>query len=206
MGSAIGQGLTSPATLPRLAWGAQAMTAFEFIFPLFGLLVGLTYTEMLAGLARAIKSSRQVTIGWLVPLLGVLILINLTMFWYGSWQMRDVVTPTSSALLMTLLVGGTYYLAASLVFPNAEDNVTDLDEHFFRVRRASLLAIAFCNLLGLGLIARNAGWSMEPIWWIVNLAFLAVLVLAAFVPGRKLIAGLMLVMIGFHGVGVVLGR
>jgi hypothetical protein len=60
------------------------MTAFEFVFPLFGLLVGLTYTEMLSGLARALKSSRHVRIGWLVPLLGVLVLINLTMFWYGA--------------------------------------------------------------------------------------------------------------------------
>jgi hypothetical protein len=182
------------------------MTAFEFIFPLFGLLVGLTYTEMLAGLARALKSSRQVKIGWLVPLLGVLILINLTMFWYGAWQMRHVAVPTSGALLMTLLVGGTYYLAASLVFPNVEDNVADLDDYFFRIRRQSLLAIAFCNLLGLGLVAGNAGWAMQPIWWIVNSIFLIVLLAAAFVSGRRTIGGLMLLMISFHGIGVLLGR
>ena len=182
------------------------MTAFEFIFPLFGLLVGLTYTEMLAGLARALKSSRDVKIGWLVPLLGVLILINLTMFWYGAWQMRHVAVPTSGALLMTLLVGGTYYLAASLVFPNAEDSVADLDEHFFRVRCQSLLAIAFCNLLGLGLVASNSGWAMDPIWWIVNAVFLIVLLTSAFIPGRRTIAALLLLMIAFHGLGVLLGR
>jgi hypothetical protein len=182
------------------------MTAFEFIFPLFGLLVGLTYTEMLAGLARALKSSRHVKIGWLVPLLGVLILINLTMFWYGAWQMRHVAVPTSGALLMTLLVGGTYYLAASLVFPNAEDNVADLDVHFFRVRRPSLIAIAFCNLLGLGLVASNAGWSMQPTWWAVNGVFLLVLLATAVVKPPKVIAGLLLMMIGFHGLAVVIGR
>jgi hypothetical protein len=182
------------------------MTAFEFIFPLFGLLVGLTYTEMLAGLARALKSSRHVKIGWLVPLLGVLILINLTMFWYGAWQMRHVAVPTSGALLMTLLVGGTYYLAASLVFPNAEDNVADLDVHFFRVRRPSLIAIAFCNLLGLGLVASNAGWSMQPTWWVVNSVFLLVLLATAVVKPPKVIAGLLLMMIGFHGLAVVIGR
>lgn len=182
------------------------MTAFEFIFPLFGLLVGLTYTEMLAGLARAVKSSRHVKIGWLVPLLGVLILINLTMFWYGAWQMRHVAVPTSGALLMTLLVGGTYYLAASLVFPNAEDNVADLDDHFFRIRRPSLIAIAFCNLLGLALVANNAGWEMEPVWWGVNAIFLVVLITSALVRRRAVIAGLLLLMIGFHGLGVLLGR
>ncbi|RIX27407.1 hypothetical protein [Sphingomonas edaphi] len=182
------------------------MTAFEFVFPLFGLLVGLTYTEMLAGLARALKSSRHVRIGWLVPLLGILVLINLTMFWYGAWQMRHLAVPTSGTLLMTLLVGGTYYLAASLVFPNAEDNVADLDEHFVRTRRPSLIAIAFCNLLGLALVARNAGWSMPPIWWIVNAIFLIVLIVTAYAQNRRLIAGLLVLMIGFHGLGVLLGR
>jgi len=182
------------------------MTAFEFVFPLFGLLVGLTYTEMLAGLARALKSSRRVRIGWLVPLLGVLILINLTMFWYGSWQMRHLATPTSGALLMTLLVGGTYYLAASLVFPNAEDEVADLDDHFYRVRRQSLVAIAFCNMLGLGLVASNADWAMSPVWWGVNSAFLGVLIAAAFVGRGGAIAALLLMMIGFHGLAVILGR
>ena len=182
------------------------MTAFEFVFPLFGLLVGLTYTEMLSGLARALKSNRHVRIGWLVPLLGVLVLINLTMFWYGAWQMRDLATPTSGTLLMTLLVGGTYYLAASLVFPNAEDDVPDLDEHFFRTRKKSLLAIAFCNLVGLGLIANNAEWTMAPVWWGVNVLFLAVLITAAYVINRRVVVGLLLMMIGFHALGVLLGR
>jgi hypothetical protein len=182
------------------------MTAFEFVFPLFALLVGLTYTEMLSGLARALKSLRHVRIGWLVPLLGVLILINLTMFWYGSWQLRHFAAPTSSSLLMTLLIGGTYYLAASLVFPNAEDKVADLDEHFMKIRRQALLAIAFCNVLGLGLIADKANWAMGILWWSVNLLFLVTLCAAAFVRSRGAIIGLLGVMIAFHGVGVVLGR
>lgn len=182
------------------------MTAFEFVFPLFGLLVGLTYTEMLSGLARALKSNRHVRIGWLVPLLGVLVLINLTMFWYGAWQMRHLAEPTSASLLMTLLVGGTYYLAASLVFPNAEDDVPDLDVHFIRTRRKSLLAIAFCNLLGLGLVANNAGWAMSPIWWGVNALFLIVLVVAAYVNNRRIVVALLLGMISLHGLGVLLGR
>lgn len=182
------------------------MTAFEFVFPLFGLLVGLTYTEMLAGLARALKSSRRIRIGWLVPLLGILILINLTMFWYGAWQMRHITVPTSGALLTTLLIGGTYYLAASLVFPNAEDDVSDLDEHFGRIRRQSLVAIAFCNLLGLGLVAKNAGWQMAPIWWVVNAAFLAILLAAAYVKNRVLTAALLISMISIHALGVALGR
>ena len=182
------------------------MTPFEFVFPLFGLLVGLSYTEMLAGLARAYKSRARIRIGWLVPLLGVLVLINLTMFWYGSWQLRHMAAPTSASLLQILLVGGTYYLAASLVFPAAEDKVEDLDQHFLSVRRLTLAAIAACNVIGLALIADNAGWSMRPMWWIMNGIFLLVLASAAVVRNRGLIAGLLGLMIGLHGLGVLFGR
>ena len=73
------------------------MTAFEFIFPLFGLLLGLSYAEMLAGLARALKSHRHIRIGWLTPLLGLLVLINLTMFWFGAWQFRSSTSTSISS-------------------------------------------------------------------------------------------------------------
>ncbi len=59
------------------------MTAFEFVFPLFRLLVGLSFAEMLSGLARSLKNKREGRVGWPTPLLGTLILINLTMFWQG---------------------------------------------------------------------------------------------------------------------------
>src|SRR4029453_4971384 len=56
-----GQGLSS-----RLRGGAP-MTPFEFIFPLFGLLIGLSYAEILGGLARALKAPGDVRIGWCAP-------------------------------------------------------------------------------------------------------------------------------------------
>lgn len=180
------------------------MTAFEFVFPLFGLLVGLSYTEMLGGLARILKSPRDVRVGWLVPLLGLLVLTNLTMFWYGAWQLRHLASPTSGTLLTTLLVGGVYFLAASLVFPNAGDPVADLDDHFLATRRTALLAITFCNVIGLGLIGDNAGWAMRPIWWAVNGTFLAVLIASAFVPGKRTIIGMLGLMLSFHFLALIL--
>ncbi len=39
---------------------------------------------MLTGLACSLKNKREVQVGWLTPLLGSLILINLTMFWQGA--------------------------------------------------------------------------------------------------------------------------
>jgi hypothetical protein len=181
------------------------MTAFEFIFPLFGLLLGLSYAEMLAGLARALKSHRHIRIGWLTPLLGLLVLINLTMFWFGAWQFREAEVPTSGSLLLTLLIGGIYFLAASLVFPDRDDPVTDLDEHFLSIRRMAILAIATCNLVGLWLLAINAGWVMSRQWWIVNGLWLATLLLTALGRDRRLALAGLVAMIGFHAIGLFFG-
>ena len=40
------------------------MNGFEYIFTLFGLLLGLALAEGLGGLARALKARHRVHIGW----------------------------------------------------------------------------------------------------------------------------------------------
>ena len=176
------------------------MTEFEFVFPLFGLLVGLSIAEMLSGLAHALKSKRDLHVGWLTPLLGTLILINLAMFWQGSWQIREAVTTTSTSLLLVLAVGGTYFLAASMVFPSSGADVRDLDEHFMDNRKVALLAIAACNL---AYFIRVATATNEPIglgWWAGNALFLALLLLAALAPDRRVILATLGILVFAHGV------
>jgi hypothetical protein len=176
------------------------MNAFEFVFPLFALLVGLSMAEMLSGLANALKSKREIRVGWLTPLLGTLILINLAMFWQGSWEIRDSVTTTSSSLLLVLVVGGTYFLAASMVFPSPGAEVRDLDEHFMDYRKVPLLAIAACNL---AFFIRVAMVTNEPIgltWWAANALFVALLLLAALAPDRRVIIATLAILVASHGV------
>ena len=83
------------------------MTPFEFVFPLFGLLIGLSYAEILGGLARSLKAPGDVRIGWLTPLLGAMLLINLTMFWFASWHFRDAELPTRQGFLQMLAMSGS---------------------------------------------------------------------------------------------------
>lgn len=118
------------------------MNGFEFVFPLFALLVGLSVADMLVGLARALKNKREVRVGWLTPLLGLVILLNLTMIWIGAWDMRDVATPSSTGMLFILVVGGAYFLAAAMVFPGIGAEERDLDAYFLEHRRVPLLTIA----------------------------------------------------------------
>ena len=181
------------------------MSAFEFVFPLFALLVGLSMAEMLTGLANALKSKREVQIGWLTPLLGTLILINLAMFWQGSWEMRDAITASSATLLLVLVVGGTYYLAASMVFPLSSANVRDLDLYFMDHRRVPLLAIAACNFIYFIRFAVLANEPIGALWWAGNALFLALLLLAALAPDRRIILATLAFLVVAHGVLLFVG-
>ena len=180
------------------ARGGPRMTAFEFVFPLFGLLVGLSFAEMLAGLARALKNKRHVHVGWLTPLLGLVILVNLSMIWLGAWDMRDVAAPSSAGMLFILVVGGSYFLAASLVFPSSGAEVRDLDDHFMANRKLALLVIAGCNLLYLVRMALKIGGDTGAFWWIGNASFLALLMLAALVRDRRIVLGILAFLVAAH--------
>ncbi len=182
------------------------MTEFEFVFPLFALLIGLSVTEMLSGLAHALKSKRDIHVGWLTPLLGTLILINLAMFWQGSWEIRDGITASSASLLLVIVVGGAYFLAASMVFPSWGSQVRDLDQYFMEHRRVALLAIAACNLV---FFIRVAMIRNDPIgiwWWAGNSLFLALLLVAALAPGRRAVLAALWALIAAHIILLVVER
>ena len=174
------------------------MTEFEFVFPLFALLVGLSIAEMLSGLAHALKSKREIQVGWLTPLLGTLILANLAMFWHGSWEIRDQITVSSGSLLLVLVVGAAYFLAASMVFPSWSSDVRDLDRHYMEHRTVPLLAIAACNLVYFVRIAMLTHDRIYPWWWAANLLFLALLMVAALTPNRRLILASLSALIAAH--------
>ena len=181
------------------------MTGFEFVFPLFGLLVGLSYAEMLAGLARSLKNKRDVHVGWLTPLLGLVVLLNLTMIWLGAWDMRNVAEPSSTGMLFILIVGGAYFLAASMVFPATGAEVRDLDEHFMEHRKVALLTIATCNSLYIGRVAIAHMGEFTAAWWAGNALFVALVIVAALVPSRRVIFSALLFLVGAHMLLLLLG-
>ncbi|WP_448659682.1 hypothetical protein ACPVPU_04085 [Sphingomonas sp. CJ99] len=118
------------------------MSDFEFVFSLYGLLLGLSLAELLGGLARVIevrlRPGNAIRIGWLTPLLGIFVLIDLLSFWSAAWYARSVITVSGDSLMFVTFFAGAYYLAAHLVFPREPEQLADLDEHYFRVRRIVL--------------------------------------------------------------------
>ena len=123
------------------------MSAFEFVFSLFGLLLGLSLVEVLAGLVRTVKARKAVRLGWLTPLLGIFVMLHLTSFWGTAWRLRDHIPATNAALFTGVILAGLYYFAASMVFPERPEEWSDLDEHYFQNKRQVFLGILSCEAI-----------------------------------------------------------
>ena len=154
-------------TPPRLR-GGRGMSPFELVFALFGLLLGLAIAEVLGGFARVLKLRRlgpvPVRIGWLTPLLGLLVILDQTSFWLIAFRLREVIPANALTLLAVLAIVGTYYLASTLIFPDDPTAWPDFDEHYDRQKRFVLGAALAANLavllLSIGLAA--AGVDSAP--------------------------------------------
>ena len=138
------------------------MSAFDLVFAVYGLILGLAITEVLGGFARVLKlkrTARPVRIGWLTPLLGVLVILDLTSFWLLAYDARDQIGANYPTLLAVLVMVGIYYLAASLIFPDEPEAWPDFDDWYDRQNRmvvAGLLTANIMSWVGVGILEAMA--------------------------------------------------
>lgn len=119
---------------------------FEFVFTLFGLLLGLSLAEVLGGYARAMRTRETVPVGFLTPMLGLLVMLDLITFWAITWLARDKIMVANLNLFVGFVITAVYYLAATNIFPASGPQGGGYDEHYFRIKRKVIGAILFCNL------------------------------------------------------------
>jgi hypothetical protein len=176
------------------------MSSFEYIFSLFGLLLGLSLAEVLGGLIRTLKLRRKVRVGWLTPMLGVFVLLDLLSFWTGAWGAREVIPLEYVTLVYGLAVTGAYYMAASLVFPADPEEWPNFDDYFFMHRRQVLIAVWMCNNAVFPVLWFIRGDGAHP-WTIGVVAVYSLLVIAACLSARRWVSAVALV--GLVGVYVL---
>ena len=130
---------------------------FDYIFELFTLLIGLAVAEMLMGFSRILKlrarrkagvdpTAIEVKVGWLVPLLGLLVLVDLGTFWSIVWSMRGVLDMRMAIIFGVLVLIGGYYLVATLVFPDEPELWPDFDAYFWQQKRWVVGGVLLINL------------------------------------------------------------
>lgn len=168
------------------------MSEFEFIFALFGLLLGLSLAEILGGLARVIQAGLQpgsaIRIGWLTPMLGAFVFLDLLSFWRAAWVIRDIVAVSGLTLLSVSVFASAYYLAASLVFPRDTTSHGDFDAHFFRVRRiviGVMLALLVCQVGWYATLPKLAVHLTRPLGLTLTLVLVALMLAAMLARGER---------------------
>lgn len=164
------------------------MSEFEFVFVLYSLVLGLSLVELLTGVGRTLEfklarneGDTAFAIGWLTPLLALFVILDLLSFWVFAWRVRDAVTASTAMVFGVLVFSSAYFLASRLVFPSNPEHFSDLDTHYFRVRRtvfAMLITMVAVQYAFLMTVPEFATLLISPL----NLAMtgmLIVLMLAA---------------------------
>lgn len=175
------------------------MTIFEFVFSLYSLLFGLALTQIFAGFGNTLQERHKLKVGWLTPLLGLFVTVDITSFWAIGWEMKDMFRPDFLYLLCGVLLAGTYYLAARLVFPRNFVEWPDFDIYYFRHRQWVLGGILFCNLVVLSVsIALGSRFFRSPLG-VINLVtyFIPLIALLAVRNKRANIALLLLLLVRY---------
>jgi len=175
--------------------GDASVEKFDFYFALLSLLLGLALTELAGGIATALKVKSRIAIGWLTPLTALVICLDIASFWPILWALRPHVELDMPHVLVGIGLCLTYYIAASLAFPDDMTEVESLDRWFFDYRRFSLggtllVSITFTALETYLNPERLAGLDLLGlIWvykgWIMYLGLLA----CAIVSRSKLVCG-----------------
>lgn len=136
------------------------MSGFDIVFALFGLVLGLAITEVLAGFSRVIKMRREVHVGWLVPVLGLVVLLDLTSFWSQASDMHTIIPGNLLTMMIVLALVGAYYLIATLIFPDDPEKWPDFDVYYDGVNRKVLGGMLAINVVSL--VASGVAFALAP--------------------------------------------
>lgn len=162
------------------------MSAFEFLFSFYGLLLGLSIAELAAGFSRAWDRRGTVAVGWMAPLLAVILITDLVSFWTNSWQMREAVQVSYYLALAAAVVALLYYFAATQVFPRDAATARP-DEHVMAHRKTVVGAVVLSNLLvtvGFSLIM-GSSWGLFTRNLLLNAPYFLLLGAIGWLPGRR---------------------
>ena len=180
------------------------MSGFEFIFSLFGLILGLALAEGLGGLARALKASHRVRIGWPTALLGLFVSCDVVTFWMYGWAMRELLPLSWPVLFGGFVVTAIYFIAASLVFPDDAEAWHDLDTHFDKQRRLVIGGVFLANVALLATVALFAGLPLLSLRNIVTTwSFFPVALLAIVVRDRRIVLAAIVWLIALYPISAV---
>ena len=160
------------------------MTSFDFLFTLFGLVLGLAMAEALGGFVRALKArtlpdaaAARPRIGWLTPMLTLIVIFDLITCWGLAWTIR-----THVPMSLLTMIGGTgfvtvYFIVAGLLWPDAPGEWPDIDDWFDRHKAPIGLLLGGINIAFAAVSVLGGRYSGVPYLQVIYVALLFALAL-----------------------------
>jgi hypothetical protein len=130
------------------------MRPIELLFNLFTLLLGFILIEVLSGLMRTLRArlpsgpgvKTEIRIGWLTPMLGAYVMLNVLLMWGTLWAYGEIIPVGYDTMTAGLILCSFYYFAASMIFPDKPREWPDVDAWFWLHRRQILGCILVANI------------------------------------------------------------
>ncbi|MGE0740702.1 MAG: hypothetical protein AB7O98_05105 [Hyphomonadaceae bacterium] len=186
------------------------MSAFEFFFSFYGLLLGFSVAELVGGFARVLHERRSVRFGVLTPLLAVFVAADIATFWVQAWTLFRNAPFNFALLILSLVVASVFYVAATLVFPRDVKTSPNLDDHFWAQRGLILLCVLGANVLMGVTFVTVMGRSGEldlllgGYRWVGIAMFLTLTLAAALARGKAIVLALLTMLVLYHAYNMAL--
>lgn len=182
------------------------MSIFEFVFSLYSLLFGLALAQVFTGFGNTLQERNKIRVGWLTPLLGLFVVMDLTSFWATGWDMRDMFRPDFLYLLCGVLLAGIYYLAARLVFPRNFVEWPDFDVYYFRHKQWVFGGMLFCNVVAVAvLVAIGSPFMHSPLGIANDVTYFIPLIALLAVRNKRANLALLVFLLARYAVFPLLG-
>jgi hypothetical protein len=123
------------------------MNEFEFYFSFYGLLLGLSAATLVIRFADVLGEHGKRRIGWLAPLLGIFVLLDLSSFWIWAWRARAFFEITYMQMYVGLVIAVAYFISASSVFPREGSDWQSLDDHYWDRKKVIILGLTAANAM-----------------------------------------------------------
>ena len=163
------------------------MSVFEFVFSLYSLLFGLALAQVFGGFGNTLQERHKLKVGWLTPLLGLFVILDLISFWEIAWQLKDMFErPALLVLNVGVFLAGIYYLAARLVFPRDFVEWPDFDVYYFKHKQWVFGGILLCNSVAVVVLtALGKRFVRLPLGFANDLTLFALLIALLIVRNKR---------------------
>lgn len=181
------------------------MSAFEFFFSFYGLVLGFSVAELVSGFAGLVQNRRKVRFGHLTPFLAVFVAIDIATFWHQAWVILRFAPYNFALLILGLVVASVFFVAASLVFPKDPAEGAVLDDHFWQNRTIVLLCVLAANLVMVAVLTcltlgtGEFGAISRPMLWIGLAIFTVFTLVAAFARRKGVVTAAFLILLAYQG-------